>query len=197
MPTSFGVTLRHHTADQALNVFEEVFAAYRAVFAEPPQNETEEDFNNYQVRFRRLLTQPGFAMVTAWVEGKLIGFVYGTPLAPSTKWWDNPLTPLPAAYTVETGKRTFAVIDFGVRKPWRGRGIGRQLHDELLADRQEERATLAIIPESTATRAIYEHWGWRKVVRLREMDPTAPHGTFDIMVLPLIRSAPANDQDTG
>jgi GNAT superfamily N-acetyltransferase len=185
MPAPSGVTIRHHTADQALSVFDEVFAAYREVFAEPPQSETEEDFNNYVVRFHRLVTQPGFAMVTAWANDQLIGFAYGTTLLPGTKWWDNPLTPLPEAYTMESGERTFAVIDFGVRKPWRGRGVGRCLHDELLGDRREERATLATIPEATATRAIYERWGWRTVVRLTEMDPTAPHRIFDIMVLPL------------
>jgi GNAT superfamily N-acetyltransferase len=195
MPTSSSVTVRHHTGDQALNVFDQVFAAYRDVFAEPPHSQTEEDFKNYQFRFRRLIARPSFAMATAWAEGKLIGFAYGTPLGPGTKWWDNLLTALPAAYTAESGERTFAVIDFGVRNPWRGQGVGRRLHDELLGGRSEERATLAIIPAATATRAIYEHWGWRKVVRLKEMDPTAPHGIFDIMVLPLFRAAPADDQD--
>jgi GNAT superfamily N-acetyltransferase len=124
-------------------------------------------------------------MVTAWAEDRLIGFAYGATLGPCTNWWDNLLAPLPKAYIVESGERTFAIIDFGVRKPWRGQGIGRRLHDELLGDRREERATLAILPEAIATRAIYERWGWRKVVRLNEIDPTAPHHTFDIMVLPL------------
>lgn len=43
-----------------------------------------------------------------------------------------------------------------------GEGYGRQLHDALLADRPEERATLLVRQDNPA-RDLYLRWAWRVV----------------------------------
>lgn len=61
---------------------------------------------------------------------------------------------------------------------------GSQLLEALLADRSEERATLAVEPEVCNSQGFYRHLGWQLVGRLRGAESdTAPF--FDIYVLPL------------
>ena len=55
------------------------------------------------------------------------------------------------------------VAEIEVGRQWQGSGVGRALHDEILRDRTEQRATLATGPGADAARAIYERWGWQKV----------------------------------
>ncbi|WKX09481.1 GNAT family N-acetyltransferase [Streptomyces sp. NL15-2K] len=42
----------------------------------------------------------------------------------------------------------------------RGTGIARQIHDELLRDRTEERVTLLVDRVHPKVRALYESWGY-------------------------------------
>ncbi|MGW2202140.1 hypothetical protein [Streptomyces sp. NPDC001774] len=70
-----------------------------------------------------------------------------------------------------------------VRLPWRGTGVAKVLHDALLADRPEERATLLVEQTHPRVRALYESWGWRKLGDVRPSMQGAP--LFDAMLLPL------------
>ena len=65
---------------------------------------------------------------------------------------------------------------------WRGRGLGRAIHDDLLGGSGAERAALSVQPKATDKQAIYRQWGWRKVSH-KEMDPPVPASVFDILVL--------------
>jgi hypothetical protein len=57
------------------------------------------------------------------------------------------------------------------------------LHDHLLSDRSESRATLLVRPENTGAYRAYLQWGWRKVAQLRPGWDNAP--TFDVLILTL------------
>jgi GNAT superfamily N-acetyltransferase len=131
--------------------------------------------------------QPGFALAEARHGGYLVGYASGLPLRPSTSWWRGLTTPLPADVTTEHPGRTFAVTELAVRASWRRQGIGRQLHDLLLRDRAEERAT-ALVPQGAgAAQRAFASWGWRKTARARRDDaaddPGAP--VFDVMLIEL------------
>jgi hypothetical protein len=52
-----------------------------------------------------------------------------------------------------------------VRAPWRRQGIGRELHDLILAGRPEERATLVVLPAAGAAQHAFRAWGWHRVAR--------------------------------
>jgi ribosomal protein S18 acetylase RimI-like enzyme len=75
----------------------------------------------------------------------------------------------------------FAVIELIVDEAWRGRGIGRQLMDDLLADRTEPYAMLTTRATNPA-RKMYSRWGWVQVGTTQHT-PTAP--VMDQLVLPL------------
>jgi ribosomal protein S18 acetylase RimI-like enzyme len=129
--------------------------------------------------------QPGYVLAEARHGGYLVGYAAGMPLRPSTSWWRDVTTPLAEAITTEYQGRTFALLELAVRAAWRRQGIGRVLHDMVLRNRSEERATLVVRPAATAAQAAFQDWGWRKVARTN--DPDLESGVADVLVsdLPL------------
>ena len=134
-----------------------------------------------QLRVRR--RQPGFVLAEARHGGYLVAYAAGLPLRPSTSWWKDLTTPLPAALTTEYPGRTFAIAEFLVRASWRRQGIGRALHDLILDGRPEERATVTIPPGAAAAQAAFRSWGWRRIARTRAPDaPNVPNVPDDVLV---------------
>ncbi|PAU47987.1 acetyltransferase [Streptomyces albireticuli] len=125
-------------------------------------------FNTVERFDERLIAyaqRPGWETVIACTRGgEPVGFCFGTPLASTTGWWSSMVTPLPEGFTEETGSRTVAFQEICVRKPWRGQGVARRLHDELLDGHQEERVTLLVDPDAGGgkVKAVYESWGYEE-----------------------------------
>lgn len=144
----------------------------------------------YQVeRFDERLTmyaaRPGWNTVIGYDGDEAIGFVFGVPLGPDSRWWASMLDPLPENYVKETGARTFAVQEIAVRGPWRGSagaGASRQLHEQILDSRQEERATLLVDPTvgNGGVKRVYESWGYEEIGK---QQPFADSPVFSAMVL--------------
>jgi GNAT superfamily N-acetyltransferase len=63
------------------------------------------------------------------------------------------------------GMQAAAHAELLVRASWRRQGIGGALHDLILANRAEERATLTVLPAATPAQSAFQRWGWRKVAR--------------------------------
>ncbi len=138
-------------------------------------------------RFSVRVRQPGFALAEARSGGYLIGCAAGMPLRSSTSWWRDLTTPLPDQVTAEHPGRTFALIELSVRSSWRRQGIGRSLHDLMLASRGEERATLVVPPTATAAQTAFQEWGWRKLARTRSSGPGSLASDVLLTDLPLSR----------
>ena len=133
-----------------------------------------------KVQFR----QPGFVLAEARHGGYLVGYAAGWPLRPSTAWWRNLTTPLPEDVTAEHPGRTFALTDLLVRASWRRQGIGADLHELILAGRQEERATLTVAPAAAAAQRAFRGWGWEKIARTRGPGQGTPARDVLLMALP-------------
>jgi len=151
------------------------------VYASPPYGRAA-DPGEFSRRFRVQSRQPGFALAQARHGEYLVGYACGMPLRPSTSWWRDLTTPLPEEVTDERPGRTFAVADLLVRASWRRQGIGRDLHDLLLAGRTEERAAITILPAATPAQRAAAAWGWRKVARTRSGDGSP---VCDVLLLDL------------
>lgn len=145
------VELEHLDGVRTWDLLQEIQRVYAAAF---PGYSLED----HERRTRRQTGASGFEAVTARLGGELIGMVYGLPLAPGSAWWDGLDPAAPDDFTIETGSRTFAVIDLAVVPEHRGQGLGRRLMDELLRHRPEERATLATNPARTSLQQMYERW---------------------------------------
>jgi ribosomal protein S18 acetylase RimI-like enzyme len=162
---------------------DELQALHAEVLAGPPYGR-DGDAARFAERFRVQRRQPGFVLAEARHGGYLVGYAAGMPLRPSTSWWRELTTPLPDEVTAEHPGRTFAVVDLVVRASWRRQGIGRDLHDLILAGRPEERATLTVRPAAAAAQHAFRAWGWRKVARA-QAGPDAPVEDVLVTALPV------------
>lgn len=126
-----------------------------------------------------------FSCVLAYDGEQPVGYAYGAPLSPVTTWWTKVMPTLPDTFVTETGARTFALSELMVRTRWRGTGAARRIHDELLASRGEQRATLLVHKEHVRVVALYESWGYMSV---GETVPFEGAPLLCAMVLPLMSS---------
>lgn len=76
-------------------------------------------------------------------------------------------------FTREDGHRTFALFEVIVKPEHQGQGIGRRIHDELLAKRSEQRVTIATHHCNTHARNTYTRWGYHHI-GTRQPTPPAP-----------------------
>jgi ribosomal protein S18 acetylase RimI-like enzyme len=173
---------------QAAGHEDELRALHAKVYADPPYQRSA-DAAEFGRRFRVQRRQPGFALAEARHGGYLVGYAAGMPLRPATSWWRQLTTPLADEITTEHPGRTFALTDLLVRAAWRQQGIGRELHDLILASRGEQRATLTVLPAATAAQRAFRSWGWQKVARTREPGPDIT--VSDVLITALPVAAPA------
>jgi GNAT superfamily N-acetyltransferase len=174
------VALRTLNGDQAASNLDVYRALYAEVYAEPPYEWGDDHADLFADRFQVQRRQPGFALVEARAETELVGLAFGVTLQPTTPWWNNLTRPLPTAITSESPGRTFALVELLVPEPWRRQGIAQAMHDLLLKDRTEERATLTVLPTAAPAQAAYQKWGWHKVAQKRNPLPGSP--LFDVML---------------
>ena len=167
-----GITFQLLDGTRAAAHTEEFRALHAEVYAAPPYS-LDDDAALFTKRFRVQCRQPGFVLAEARHGGYLVGYACGMPLRPSTSWWRQLTAPLPDDVTAEHPGRTFALVALLVRPSWRRQGIAQALHDLILADRPEERATLIVLPAAGPAQNAFGKWGWRKVARTRDAGPDA------------------------
>lgn len=172
----------------------ELHDIYAEVYAGPPYLR-DDDAGEFAHRFQVQRRQPGFVLAEARSGGYLVGYATGMPLRPSTSWWRGLTTPLPEEVTAEHLGRTFALTELLVRASWRRQGIGRALHDLVLSNRPEERATLTVLPAATPAQSAFQKWGWRKIARTRDPRQGSPVADILLTELPARRVLPSGPRN--
>jgi hypothetical protein len=173
--------------DQALKRVNELRDLYSEVYADPPYEWGAEHADLFVERLDVQARQPGFALVEGRYGQELVGIAFGVTLQPTTPWWQNLTAPLPGDITEERLGRTFALVELLVRRPWRCQHIAQAMHDLLLKDRPEERATLTVLPAAEPAQRAYVKWGWQAVAQKR--NPLPGSLVFDVLVKALSGSA--------
>src|SRR4051794_26729743 len=133
------VILERLDGPQTLAILDEIQAVYHQAF--PGY-----DLGDHKWRTTNQAAAPSFTTIIARADGHMVGFVYGLNLSEKTTWWNNLDPAGPDGFASENGHRTVAVIDLCVLPSQQGHGLGKQLMTEFLANRTEERATLATAP---------------------------------------------------
>ncbi len=172
----FGASGMHEQREPLLKVYAEVYSdRLDDPFFSLPR---------YWERLEGYASRDGFSLGTGRLGGELIGYALGYTLPAGSRWWSGLRGEVDPKLLVEDGHRTFALTEIMVRERWRRRGHARALHDALLSGRQEERATLLVLPDNVPARTAYLAWGWYKLGELQPFDD-AP--VYDAMVreLPL------------
>jgi ribosomal protein S18 acetylase RimI-like enzyme len=145
----------HHSGEQAVAMLGELADAYDEIRAGKAEY-NHEIFGREQFisRTTQQAAREEFDLLTVRSAGRLAGFSFGYRFGPNL-WWAN--APHPSSEVLAATK--IAVIELNVLPHYRGQGWGRTLMEELLADRPEEYATLAVIRNSAA-QDMYRRWGW-------------------------------------
>lgn len=163
------LAIQHYGTSGIYEQREDMLAAYAEVYTE----QFDDPFFSPPHYWRRLdsyAARAGFAFVTGRLDNELVGYTFGYTLPAGSGWWHGLRGNIDPALLIETGKRTFAVTDLLVRPPWRRRGYARELHDALLGNRSEVRATLLVLPDNTPAYTAYQSWGWYKLGELQPFD---------------------------
>ena len=177
------ITFQLLDGPQAAAHADELQVLHAEVYADPPYLRAD-DAAMFADRFRVQRRQPGFVLAEARHGGYLVGYAAGMPLRPSTSWWRDVTAPLPVDVITERPGRTFALLELVVRASWRRQGIGQTLHDLILADRPEERATLTLLPTASPAQNAFATWGWRKIARTRDPGPGSSVSDVLVTMLP-------------
>jgi hypothetical protein len=178
--TAEQIHFRMVNTDEAVRHVDELTTLFREVYAEPPYEWGGEHAELFRERFDGQRHDSGFSLIEARCGEELIAFGFGVTLAPTTPWWQQLVVPVSDEITHESVGRTFALVELLVRSPWRRQYVAETIHDQLLQDRHEERATLTVLPAAEAAQAAYAKWDWRKVAQKRNPLPGSP--VFDVMV---------------
>jgi ribosomal protein S18 acetylase RimI-like enzyme len=134
---------------------------------------TEERFAEILPRHAR---RRGFRFLAARDgERRLAGFVYGYLGGPGEWWHDHVaavLGPDRAARWLQPGH--FELVELQVRPDFRRRGLGRRLHDELLAGLEAPTAVLSTEQDNEAALALYDRCGWQVILDEIDFGPGYP-----------------------
>ncbi|WP_262508392.1 GNAT family N-acetyltransferase [Streptomyces spongiicola] len=110
---------------------------------------------------------PGFSCLIGWDGSEPAGFAYGAPATAGSEWWREHVTEEPE------NPSTFSLSELTVRPKWRKTGAAEQLHEALLASRDEALAVLLVDTTHPRVQALYESWQYRKVGE-RQPFPDSP-----------------------
>lgn len=100
-------------------------------------------------------------LVTARVDGKLVGFALAHGLSDDTPW-QRILSQLghrdQAAAALESPQSALVVHELAVRESERGRGVARACMHELLKGRSEAQIFIGVYERATDAQSMYRHW---------------------------------------
>jgi GNAT superfamily N-acetyltransferase len=153
------LVMRHYLRDEfslvrglLVDLYTEVYA-HR--LAEPAST-----LERFTWRLTANASLPGWEAVVGYDGTEPVGYIIGVPLPADTPYWIG-LDPAPAAdFVREDGTRSLATMELLVRAPWRGLGLSRRIHDELLVGRTEQRIAGSVEHSNPKLRSVYESWGY-------------------------------------
>jgi ribosomal protein S18 acetylase RimI-like enzyme len=108
-------------------------------------------------------------------ESKLAGFAYGYSGGPGEWWHDRVAAALgPNRATRWLTPGHFEFVELGVRPDLRRRGLGRRLHDDLLAVVHAPTAVLSTERDNAPALALYHGCGWQVILDEIDFGPDSP-----------------------
>lgn len=106
-----------------------------------------------------------FELVAARNDGVVVGYGFGSPRDQHGAIWDDLHSIYPEWGLQANSVPMYMFREFAVHPHHQRHGIGRQLHDALVALRPEPVAELLVRKDNVAAQAAYRTWGWSSSAR--------------------------------
>ncbi len=171
------ITLTGGLADLAVSGLRPVLTEVAlSAFAAPPWDETPEHARQLANRMLADAQLPGFALALAFTCGgmRLVGFGYGLPRFPAPGSAVGPLPFLPFAST-----EPFEFCELAVSPAARGIGVGRALHDAVMAASEPRPRWLVTHPAAHPAVRLYQTSGWQ----ISRVFPSITNGSSRLLMI--------------
>lgn len=174
--------LHRHDGAAAQRSADELVEVYTDVYSVPPYpGDPFFSPGTYAERLHAAFEMAGFETVSAHRpdDGQIIGYVHGVTLPADKPWWLalGDARPPHLIAAADAGQ-VFWLRELMVRSAYGNQGLGRHLHDALLADRAERHTTLTCIPGNEPAHSAYRRWGYTTMAQIQHA-PDSP--VYDAM----------------
>ncbi|MEV7930458.1 GNAT family N-acetyltransferase [Kitasatospora sp. NPDC088779] len=182
--------LERHTPNATVKVLDDLVDVYAHVYNVPPYND-DPFFTPAMFRDRLLAATelPGFECLTAHTggDGAMIGLVHGVTLPADRAWWVSlgVRRPAPTVADAQAGDIGW-LRELMVLPEHANRGVGRRLHDEWVAGREQRWTALTCIPDNEPAHSAYLKWGYEIIGQIKHADDSP---VYDAMILKASRAA--------
>ncbi|MGW8375999.1 GNAT family N-acetyltransferase [Streptomyces sp. ODS28] len=136
--------------------------------------------SSFGERLDRHGAEPGFQAVLAYDGEQPVGYAYGNTIKEGDRYWQRTSPPPEEKYTA---RAALALKEIGVSPAWRGTGVARNIHDALLAGRDEPHVTLMVNEAAGDGKVhdLYRSWGYADIGH-SQPSPASPRLT--VMIRP-------------
>jgi GNAT superfamily N-acetyltransferase len=144
----------------------EAQAVYAAAFGQPPYGEDSAQAEAFTQRLQRYARErEGFRFVVVRGDaGALTGIALAVLARPGDWWRDEAASALSAADAARwIGQLCLEVVHIAVAPPAQGEGVGRLLHDVLIAGSPAPVAVLSCHPAAEPAQRLYLGRGWTRL----------------------------------
>jgi ribosomal protein S18 acetylase RimI-like enzyme len=156
------IDIQLHGPDTAAELAPHVWPCYRDVFGDFDDVATWRD-----KVFARHVARAGYRLAVAMDGPALTGFSWGYVGQRGQYWTDLVCEALPGCMTDEWVGGHFEFVELAVLPAYRRRGLGRRLHDALLAGISRRSLLSTVDDPQDAAVQLYLSCGWRSLGVLR------------------------------
>ncbi|WP_416971619.1 GNAT family N-acetyltransferase [Streptomyces sp. 4F14] len=174
---------RRHDGTSAKGIMDELVDVYAQVYDVPPYiGDPFFSVDSFRTRLEAAFDTEGFETVTARQEGRIIGYVHGATLPADKPWWASlgNLRPAELVVLADSGG-IFWLRELMVLPGLQNQGLGRQIHDTVIAGRSESVTALTCIIDNQPAHDAYLRWGYTIMGQIKHA-PESP--MYDAMYLP-------------
>lgn len=187
MTSACVLTISHFGPAEFPRVRQRLLDIYAEVYAKEAEIDPFFSLPRFADRLDRHASHPKWACAVGEIGNDAVGYAYGRPDS-EDEWRDMTTVTNKIVREYGVSGSTFGLCEIMVRSPWRGAGVARTIHDDLMRERPEPRASLLVERTHPRVRATYERWGYQAVGTSQPF-PDSP--LYDAMVLVLTSTSHA------